>query len=119
MSNRKSEAMVLWLRGSSDACLLLILPISESPKQYKPIASASISSDSKRSSLFPLQLLYMEWATLRTWYKKQPLWLIKNYFGVKIGLYFAWLGFYTQVNSGSGGSVLYYTYSLWIRHPRV
>ena len=52
----------------------------------------------------------MEWATLRTWYKKQPLWLIKNYFGVKIGLYFAWLGFYTQVNSGSGGgSVLYYT----------
>jgi anoctamin-6 len=39
----------------------------------------------------------LEWATLKAWYKKQPLWLIKNYFGVKIGLYFAWLGFYTQV----------------------
>ena len=30
-------------------------------------------------------------------YKKQPLWLIKRYFGDKIGLYFAWLGFYTQM----------------------
>ena len=44
-----------------------------------------------------MQLLYLEWASLKNWYKKQPLWLIKNYFGVKIGLYFAWLGFYTQM----------------------
>ena len=44
-----------------------------------------------------LQLLYLEWASLKNWYKNQPLWLIKNYFGVKIGLYFAWLGFYTQM----------------------
>ena len=44
-----------------------------------------------------LQLLYLEWAKLRNWYKRQPLWLIKNYFGVKIGLYFAWLGFYTKM----------------------
>lgn len=43
-----------------------------------------------------LQLLYLEWATLRNWYRSQPLWLIKKYFGVKIGLYFAWLGFYTE-----------------------
>ena len=28
-------------------------------------------------------------------FKRQPLWLIKRYFGDKIGLYFAWLGFYT------------------------
>ena len=46
---------------------------------------------------FPSQLLYLEWAKLRNWYKRQPLWLIKNYFGVKIGLYFAWLGFYTKM----------------------
>ena len=46
---------------------------------------------------FCLQLLYLEWAKLRNWYKRQPLWLIKNYFGVKIGLYFAWLGFYTKM----------------------
>ena len=44
-------------------------------------------------SLF--QILYLEWARGRKWYKKQPLWLIKRYFGDKIGLYFAWLGFYT------------------------
>ena len=25
------------------------------------------------------------------------MWLIRNYFGAKIGLYFAWLGFYTEM----------------------
>ena len=44
-----------------------------------------------------MQLLYTEWARPIRWYKKQPLWLIKKYFGDKIGLYFAWLGFYTSM----------------------
>ena len=39
----------------------------------------------------------MEWARPCTWFKKQPLWLIKRYFGDKVGLYFAWLGFYTTM----------------------
>lgn len=43
------------------------------------------------------QILYQEWARPRVWYKKQPLWLIKRYFGDKVALYFAWLGFYTQM----------------------
>ncbi|XP_057670023.1 anoctamin-5 isoform X2 [Diorhabda carinulata] len=42
-------------------------------------------------------LLYVEWASLKKWYKYQPLNYIKEYFGVKIGFYFAWLGFYTQM----------------------
>lgn len=40
-------------------------------------------------------LLYEEWASLKVWIKHQPLDNIKEYFGVKIALYFAWLGFYT------------------------
>ncbi|ODN04168.1 Anoctamin-5 [Orchesella cincta] len=43
------------------------------------------------------RLLYTEWAHFGNWYKKQPLWLIRRYFGDKVGLYFAWLGFYTAM----------------------
>ena len=57
----------------------------------------------------------MEWAHWKNFYKQQPLWLVKRYFGDKversavlcmmtlntchpqIGLYFAWLGFYNQM----------------------
>ncbi|XP_047493990.1 anoctamin-1-like isoform X1 [Penaeus chinensis] len=42
-------------------------------------------------------LLFKNWAALRNFYKYQPLDYIKDYFGVKIGLYFAWLGFYTYM----------------------
>ncbi|VEN38241.1 unnamed protein product [Callosobruchus maculatus] len=42
-------------------------------------------------------LLYTEWAAIKKWYKYQPLDYIKEYFGVKIALYFAWLGFYTHM----------------------
>uniref|UniRef100_A0A8C3VU52 Anoctamin n=1 Tax=Catagonus wagneri TaxID=51154 RepID=A0A8C3VU52_9CETA len=42
-------------------------------------------------------LLYREWAHPRSVYKKQPLDLIRKYYGEKIGIYFAWLGYYTQM----------------------
>ncbi|XP_075456791.1 anoctamin-4 isoform X2 [Ascaphus truei] len=35
------------------------------------------------------------WASRGVWYKYQPLDLVRRYFGEKIGLYFAWLGWYT------------------------
>ncbi|XP_059484748.1 anoctamin-1 isoform X2 [Neocloeon triangulifer] len=42
-------------------------------------------------------LLYHEWASVKRCLRYQPLDYVKDYFGVKIGLYFAWLGFYTHM----------------------
>ncbi|KAI4871330.1 hypothetical protein NFI96_007609 [Prochilodus magdalenae] len=44
-----------------------------------------------------MNLLYEEWASYSVFYKYQPIGLIRKYFGEKIGLYFAWLGVYTQM----------------------
>ncbi|XP_057238680.1 anoctamin-5 isoform X3 [Malurus melanocephalus] len=41
--------------------------------------------------------LYVEWARFLRFYKEQPLDLIRKYYGEKIGIYFAWLGFYTEM----------------------
>ncbi|XP_068597929.1 anoctamin-1a [Brachionichthys hirsutus] len=42
-------------------------------------------------------LLFEEWASYSSFYKYQPIGLIRKYFGEKVGLYFAWLGVYTQM----------------------
>ncbi|KAI5626982.1 anoctamin-5 isoform X2 [Silurus asotus] len=41
--------------------------------------------------------LYQYWARFLRFYKEQPLNLIRRYYGEKIGVYFAWLGFYTEM----------------------
>ncbi|SPP88740.1 blast:Anoctamin-6 [Drosophila guanche] len=41
--------------------------------------------------------LLKEWANITKWKNLQPLDQIKDYFGAKVALYFAWLGFYTQM----------------------
>ncbi|XP_013932086.1 PREDICTED: anoctamin-7 isoform X2 [Thamnophis sirtalis] len=41
------------------------------------------------------QILFHYWAQWSKWKKYQPLSHIRRYFGEKIALYFAWLGFYT------------------------
>ncbi|CAL8244558.1 unnamed protein product [Lota lota] len=43
------------------------------------------------------KLLFEEWASYSVFYKYQPISLIKKYFGETVGLYFAWLGVYTQM----------------------
>uniref|UniRef100_A0A0N4ZJA1 Anoctamin n=1 Tax=Parastrongyloides trichosuri TaxID=131310 RepID=A0A0N4ZJA1_PARTI len=42
------------------------------------------------------ELLYEYWGLMRSFWRLQPLDLIKRYFGTKIGIYFAWLGYYTK-----------------------
>ncbi|XP_006015993.1 anoctamin-6 isoform X2 [Alligator sinensis] len=42
-------------------------------------------------------LLYKEWAHPQKIFKLQPLDFVRKYYGEKIGIYFAWLGFYTQM----------------------
>ncbi|KAH8397905.1 hypothetical protein KR222_006049, partial [Zaprionus bogoriensis] len=41
--------------------------------------------------------LLKEWANVCKWKNLQPLDYVKDYFGPKVALYFAWLGFYTQM----------------------
>ncbi|XP_043347538.1 anoctamin-7 isoform X2 [Dermochelys coriacea] len=45
-------------------------------------------------SLTERQVLFQYWARWRKWNRYQPLDHIRRYFGEKIALYFAWLGFY-------------------------
>ena len=44
----------------------------------------------------PLQELKTEWATLRKIFSKQPLDKVRNYFGEKAALYFAWMETYQK-----------------------
>lgn len=41
--------------------------------------------------------LYKHWARFLCFFKEQPINLVRKYYGEKIGLYFAWLGFYTEM----------------------
>ncbi|XP_060808841.1 anoctamin-4 [Amyelois transitella] len=62
-----------------------------------PLHEGRYDVDLSDGTVTDRRLLYLEWARPSKWYKKQPLWLIRRYFGDKIGLYFCWLGFYTKM----------------------
>lgn len=65
-------------------------------KAAYPLHDGLATKGPKKGNLCSRRILYREWAyPWRNFFKRQPLWLIKRYFGDKIGLYFAWLGFYT------------------------
>ncbi|KAK3739467.1 hypothetical protein QZH41_007863, partial [Actinostola sp. cb2023] len=49
------------------------------------------------SDLTRRQGLRYSWASFSQWYKFQPLNAIKEYFGVRVSLYYAWLGIYNYM----------------------
>uniref|UniRef100_A0A8C7J8R5 Anoctamin n=1 Tax=Oncorhynchus kisutch TaxID=8019 RepID=A0A8C7J8R5_ONCKI len=63
-------------------------PLHDS-RYWKP--SRDSNSESERFNL------YKHWAQFFSFFKEQPLNLIRKYYGEKIGIYFAWLGFYTEM----------------------
>lgn len=58
---------------------------------------------------------------LQKFWQSQPLDYIKDYFGVKIGIYFAWLGFYTyMLILASIAGVFSFVYSLkWMQNNAI
>uniref|UniRef100_A0A182NDF6 Anoctamin n=1 Tax=Anopheles dirus TaxID=7168 RepID=A0A182NDF6_9DIPT len=62
-----------------------------------PLHEGRYDRNHSSGALFDRRLLYLEWARPIKWYKKQPLCLVRKYFGDKIALYFCWLGFYTKM----------------------
>ncbi|KAE8737110.1 hypothetical protein FOCC_FOCC017429, partial [Frankliniella occidentalis] len=61
-----------------------------------PLHEGRYDADGPNGFTFDRRLLYLEWGRAARCLKKQPLWLVRKYFGDKIAMYFAWLGFYTK-----------------------
>ena len=65
-------------------------------------------------------LLYTEWAAFSRIFKFQPLDTVRDYYGVKIALYFAWLGYYTTLLlPPSIVGLLVFMYGVLSRHTDV
>uniref|UniRef100_A0A452TNU2 Anoctamin n=1 Tax=Ursus maritimus TaxID=29073 RepID=A0A452TNU2_URSMA len=84
----------------------LSYPFSREKQHLEQWGITSLLANGVYSAAYPLHdvsnldkgfLLYQEWASYRVFYKYQPIDLVRKYFGEKIGLYFAWLGVYTQM----------------------
>uniref|UniRef100_A0A1I8NNX0 Anoctamin n=1 Tax=Stomoxys calcitrans TaxID=35570 RepID=A0A1I8NNX0_STOCA len=62
-------------------------------------------------------LLLSEWANIKKWKHLQPLDAIKDYFGAKVAIYFAWLGFYTHMLIPvSIMGILFFVYGFFTLH---
>ncbi|KAJ8943897.1 hypothetical protein NQ318_019505, partial [Aromia moschata] len=62
-----------------------------------PLHEGRWDKEQSDGNILDRRLLYLEWARPAKWMKRQPLSLVRKYFGDKIALYFCWLGFYTKM----------------------
>ncbi|XP_070686676.1 anoctamin-2 [Pempheris klunzingeri] len=62
-----------------------------------PLHDGSFTRRGRKDQRNDRQVLHEEWANYGVMHKYQPVDLIRKYFGEQIGLYFAWLGVYTQL----------------------
>lgn len=62
-----------------------------------PLHEGGPDRTSGEGSAAPRTQLRRKWASVLALFRYQPLDDVRRYFGVKIGLYFAWLGFYTTM----------------------
>ncbi|XP_028286770.1 anoctamin-2 [Parambassis ranga] len=62
-----------------------------------PLHDGSFTRRGRRDQRNDRQILHEEWANYGVMHKYQPVDMIRKYFGEQIGLYFAWLGVYTQL----------------------
>ncbi|KAL4605003.1 anoctamin-7 [Arapaima gigas] len=71
-------------------------------------------------SLSLRQILFHYWARWACWRKYQPLDHIREYFGEKIALYFAWLGFYTGwLLPAAIAGLLIFLFGIWLMNTDV
>ncbi|KAL2092954.1 hypothetical protein ACEWY4_010266 [Coilia grayii] len=62
-----------------------------------PLHDGDFETPDKKDQRNDRQMLHEEWANYGVCFKYQPVDLIRHYFGEQMGLYFAWLGVYTQL----------------------
>uniref|UniRef100_A0AAR2KRV7 Anoctamin n=1 Tax=Pygocentrus nattereri TaxID=42514 RepID=A0AAR2KRV7_PYGNA len=96
---------ILFDNATRGRIVLEILRRTACTQTCQTMGITSLLAKGVYDSAFPLhdhilyipQMLHEEWANYGVFFKYQPADLIRKYFGEKIGLYFAWLGVYTQL----------------------
>lgn len=88
-----------------------------------PLHEGGPDRTSGEGSTAPRTQLRRRWASVLAIFRYQPLDEVRRYFGVKIGLYFAWLGFYTTMLVPASivglACFLYGVGTLWTHRPAV